>query len=209
VAFEKDDLPDDIELEPQVIEMARQLLYNVAGSAVDWESESLVKTPERFAKALHELTTPKDDWHFTTFPNEGQDQMVVVAGITFVALCEHHVLPFSGACHVAYIPGERLAGLSKFARAVRFWARGLWTQEELTEHIADYLHDMLDPRGLAVVMEAEHTCMTIRGVQAPGTLTVTSSMKGLFIENEDHPERIAAAREEFWQHVNRSRRNGN
>jgi GTP cyclohydrolase I len=82
-------------------------------------------------------------------------------------------------------------------------AKGLWTQEDLTDTLAQYLIDMLDPRGLAVVMEAEHTCMTIRGVQSPGTRTTTSSMKGLFLENDDHPERIAAARQEFWQHVNR------
>jgi GTP cyclohydrolase I len=131
------------------------------------------------------------------------DQMVVIANIPFVALCEHHILPFTGQCHIGYIPGGRLAGLSKFARAVKFWSRGLWTQEDLTDTIAQYLLDMLDPRGLAVVMSAEHTCMTIRGVQSPGTKTTTSSMKGLYLENDDHPERIAAAREEFWQHVNR------
>jgi GTP cyclohydrolase I len=195
---------DEAPIDANVIELSRQLLYTATGSRVEWHNESLKRTPERFAKMLREMTSPENGWEFTTFPNAMEnDQMVVIANIPFVALCEHHILPFTGQCHIGYIPGGRLAGLSKFARAVKFWSRGLWTQEDLTDTIAQYLLDMLDPRGLAVVMSAEHTCMTIRGVQSPGTKTTTSSMKGLYLENDDHPERIAAAREEFWQHVNR------
>jgi GTP cyclohydrolase I len=203
VVYDEDETGEQ-PIDANVIEMARQLLFTATGSRVEWHSESLKKTPERFAKMLRELTTPANGWDFTTFPNGmNNDQMIVVDHIPFVALCEHHILPFSGVCHIGYIPGDRLAGLSKFARAVKFMAKGLWTQEDLTDTLAQYLIDMLDPRGLAVVMEAEHTCMTIRGVQSPGTRTTTSSMKGLFLENDDHPERIAAARQEFWQHVNR------
>jgi GTP cyclohydrolase I len=195
---------DEAPIDANVIELSRQLLYTATGSRVEWHNESLKRTPERFARMLREMTSPENSWEFTTFPNAMEnDQMVVIANIPFVALCEHHILPFTGQCHIGYIPGSRLAGLSKFARAVKFWSRGLWTQEDLTDTIAAYLMDMLDPRGLAVVMSAEHTCMTIRGVQSPGTKTTTSSMKGLFLENDEHPERIAAAREEFWQHVNR------
>lgn len=150
----------------------------------------LKETPKRFAKMIMELTTP-EEFEFTTFKNDSdRGEMVIIKDIPFTALCAHHIVPFMGVCHVGYIPQDQIAGLSKFARAVRYWAKGLWTQESLTDTISAYFEEMLDPLGVGVIMEAEHLCMTIRGVQTPGSKTITSSMRGVFL---DKP----AARSEF------------
>jgi GTP cyclohydrolase I len=131
------------------------------------------------AGALLEMTTGPD-FELTTFPNdEGYDELVLVRDIPVQSLCEHHVLPFLGVAHVGYLPGERILGLSKFARMVTFHARRPQTQERLTKRIADDLHEHLRPRGVGVVIEAEHTCMSLRGARAPGTRTLTSSLSGL------------------------------
>ena len=157
----------------------------------DWGHDPHLKqTPTRFAKMLRELTTP-EPFEFTTFPNNGTDEMVVVKDIPFYTLCAHHVIPFFGVAHVAYIPGEEIVGLSKLARVVRHFSSALNVQEELTQTIANYLADGLRPVGVAVVMEAEHLCMTMRGVQVPGTRTTTSCMLGAF---GDHTRQ---ARSEF------------
>jgi GTP cyclohydrolase I len=138
-------------------------------------------TPKRFVEAFRELMGKNDDyWKFTTFDSDC-DEMVLVREITFVTLCEHHLLPFMGRAHVGYIPQGKIAGLSKVARAVRWKARGLWAQENLTMAIADFLEASLEPRGVAVVLEAEHTCMAIRGVKADAK-TTTSAMRGAFRE---------------------------
>ena len=151
-------------------------------------------TPERFVTMLDYLTTrPKFD--FTTFPNDGVDEMVVLSPIPFYSLCAHHVIPFFGNAYIGYVPGGRLAGLSKFARAVQAMSRGLWVQEELTQEIANFLDDMLDPKGVAVVLRAEHLCMAMRGVQLPGVVTTSSSMKGVF---GDHSR---TAKAEFLQWI--------
>jgi GTP cyclohydrolase IA len=104
---------------------------------------------------------------------------VIARSIQFHSLCEHHLLPFQGVAHVAYLPGERIVGLSKLARVVELFARGLQVQERLTTQIAEWLDERLAPKGVGVVLEAEHLCMTLRGVQKPGTLTVTSALRGL------------------------------
>jgi GTP cyclohydrolase I len=140
------------------------------------------KTAARFVKALQELTTPDKGWEFTTFDTLS-DEMVVVRDIRFASLCRHHVLPFMGVCHVAYVPNVKLAGLSKIPRLVRSISRGLNTQEELNYSIAYNLEEELNPKGVGVVMEAEHTCMTIRGALVPGTLTRTASMRGVFSDH--------------------------
>lgn len=197
-----DDDDFDVAVAPSLIEMARQLLHAATGSRIDWTAEDLQRTPERFVKMIAELTTANDDWDFTTFPNKGQyshNQVVVVRDISFTSLCAHHILPFTGHAHIGYIPQDKIAGLSKFARTVRFWSRGLWSQEALTDAIIGYLDEMLEPLGLAVILEAEHTCMTIRGVQSPGSKTLTSAMSGYFLKNDDNPERVAPAREEFFR----------
>jgi GTP cyclohydrolase IA len=155
---------------------ARDLL---AALGADLEDESLRDTPRRVAAAYAELLTPQP-FALTTFANdEGYDELVIARGIPFHSLCEHHMLPFHGVAHVAYLPGERILGLSKLARVVELFARGLQVQERLTVQVADWLDDRLAPKGVGVVLEAEHLCMTMRGVQKPGALTVTSGLRGL------------------------------
>jgi GTP cyclohydrolase IA len=146
---------------------------------VDRESESLADTPARVARAYAELLTP-EPFETTTFPNdEGYDELVVARDIPFSSLCEHHLLPFAGVAHVGYLPGARLLGLSKLARIVTHYSRRLQVQERLTTQVADWLVDELDPKGVGVVLEAEHACMSMRGVRADGARTVTSALAGL------------------------------
>jgi GTP cyclohydrolase I len=128
--------------------------------------------------ALLELITPRE-FDLTTFPNdEGYDELVVVEDITVQSLCEHHMLPFVGTAHIGYLPGARILGLSKFARMVEFHARRPQTQERLTQNVANHLQEQLAPRGVGVVVEADHTCMSLRGARAPGARTVTSTLLG-------------------------------
>ena len=142
------------------------------------------------AAAYLELLTP-EPFSMTTFSNhEGYDELVVVRDIPFQSLCMHHVLPFYGVAHVAYLPAERILGLSKLARVVDLFACDLQLQERLTTQIAGWLHQQLQPKGVGVVLEAEHLCMSLRGVQKPGTKTVTSALHGLV---RDDPR----TREEF------------
>src|SRR3954463_10724224 len=156
-------------------EGARLLLL---GLGADLEDESLRETPRRVAAALTELLTPVE-FEATTFPNEGYDELVVARSIPFHSLCEHHLLPFQGVAHVGYLPGERIVGLSKLARVVDRFARSLQVQERLTTQVAGWLQRELAPRGVGVVIEAEHLCMSLRGVQKPGARTVTSALHGL------------------------------
>lgn len=157
---------------------------------VDLTGEDVADTPRRLARMYEELTTPLP-FNPTTFANDaGYDEMVVVRDIRFTSLCAHHLLPFSGTAHVGYLPGERIVGLSKLARVVAHFARSLQVQERLTKQIADWIAGELEPRGVGVVLRAEHQCMTIRGIQAAGSTTVTSTMHGLLRTNP-------ASREEF------------
>jgi GTP cyclohydrolase I len=145
----------------------------------DIRSPHLADTPRRVADAFAEMLTPRP-FAPTSFVNdEGYDDLVVVAGIPFDSLCEHHLLPFRGVAHVGYVPGDRLVGLSKLARVVEHFARDLQVQERLTRQVVRWLDDELDPRGVGVVLEAEHLCMSLRGVQARGTRTVTSAYSGV------------------------------
>src|SRR5436190_14842549 len=142
------------------------------------------------AAAYAELLTP-EPFNLTTFPNEeGYDELVVVRDIPFESLCMHHLLPFHGVAHVAYLPAERIVGLSKLARVVELFARDLQLQERLTTQIAGCLQECLQPKGVGVVIEAEHLCMSLRGVQKPGARTVTSALHGLVRDD-------ARTREEF------------
>jgi len=145
---------------------------------VDLATDGLADTPGRMARAYAELLTPRE-FKLTTFANdEGYDELVLARGIAIRSVCEHHLLPFIGVAHVGYLPGERILGLSKLARVVELFAHGTQVQERLTKQIADWLCQHLQPAGVGVVIEAEHLCMTLRGVQAVGTRTVTSTLLG-------------------------------
>lgn len=171
----------------------------LASLGADLSLEDVQETPRRVAAMYGELLTPVA-FNFTTFENTaGYDELVLVRDIPFVSLCAHHLLPFSGHAHVAYVPGERIIGLSKLPRVVKHFAKGLQVQERLTKQVADLIQSQLDPKGVGVVIEAEHQCMTIRGVQAIGTQTVTSTMYGLLRTN-------LASREEFLSLVGVNRR---
>lgn len=155
---------------------ARELLISLGE---DPDRDGLRETPRRVAKAYAELLDPQP-FNPTTFPNdEDYDELVVARGIPFHSLCEHHLLPFHGIVHVGYLPGDRIVGLSKLGRVVDLFARRLQVQERLTSEIAGWLDDHLEPKGVGVVIEAEHLCMSLRGVQKPGTLTATSALRGL------------------------------
>jgi GTP cyclohydrolase I len=148
----------------------------------DPTSVHLGDTPRRVAHAYAEMLQPRD-FQLTTFPNdEGYDELVLAKSIPVQSLCEHHMLPFRGVAHVGYLPGERILGLSKLARVVEMFARDLQVQERLTKQVADWLQEHLAPKGVGVVIEAEHLCMSLRGVRATGAMTVTSSLHGLLRE---------------------------
>jgi len=157
----------------------------------DPATEHLSDTPRRVAESLTELITPRE-FDLTTFPNdEGYDELVLARDIPVQSLCEHHMLPFRGVAHVGYLPGPRLLGLSKLARVVELFARDLQVQERLTTQVAGWLQEHLAPKGVGVVIEAEHLCMSLRGVQATGSRTVTSAVHGLIRED-------ARSRQEFF-----------
>ncbi|MGH3738737.1 MAG: GTP cyclohydrolase I FolE [Micromonosporaceae bacterium] len=157
----------------------------------DPSSAHLADTPRRVAQAYAELLTPRE-FNLTTFPNdEGYDELVLARDIPVQSLCEHHLLPFHGVAHVGYLPGARILGLSKLARVVELFARDLQVQERLTKQVADWLDVQLAPKGVGVVVEAEHLCMSLRGVRATGSRTVTSALHGLL---RDDPR----SRQEFF-----------
>lgn len=162
---------------------------------LDLTHENLADTPGRMARALAELTRP-EEFDLTTFANdEGYDELVLVRDIPVRSLCEHHMLPFVGVAHVGYLPDRRILGLSKFARMVELHARRPQTQERLTKTVADHLERELRPAGVGVVVEAEHTCMTLRGARAPGTRTLTSTVLGRLREDpSSRAEFLALAR---------------
>ena len=154
------------------------------GMGEDPDREGLQKTPERVADFYTELT--EGMWqdaksHIVPLPGDSHDEMVLVKDISIASVCEHHLAPFVGKCHIAYIPkGGRIVGLSKLARIAEIFSRRLQVQERLTQEIANTLFDNLDPLGVMVVIEAEHTCMTLRGVKKPGAITITSAVLGGF-----------------------------
>jgi GTP cyclohydrolase I len=185
---------DDIDL-PGAERAAGDLLRALG---VDLTGESLRDTPLRMARMYAELLTPAP-FTATTFPNDGgYDELVVATGIPFHSLCEHHLLPFVGVAHVGYLPGERIVGLSKLGRVVERFARSLQVQERLTTQIAGWIDEHLAPKGVGVVLEAEHLCMSLRGVQKPGARTVTSALHGRL---RDDPR----TRQEFLSLTGRSR----
>jgi GTP cyclohydrolase I len=169
----------------------------------DPSREGLLRTPERVGKSLRFLTKGYlenvDEVLNSALFTVKYDEMVVVRGIDFFSLCEHHLLPFYGKCHVAYIPNERVVGLSKIPRLVEVFSRRLQVQERLTVQIAETLMEKLAPQGVAVVVEARHLCMMMRGVETPNAVAVTSSMHGVFLNQQK-------TREEFLTLIRRGSR---
>lgn len=179
----------DGEIDLAAAEKAAGDLLRALGISTD--SESLSGTPGRMARAYAELFTPRP-FDLTTFPNEEQyDELVLARAIPVRSVCEHHLLPFVGTAHVGYLPGDRILGLSKLARVVEHFACRPQVQERLTKQVADWLCEQLKPKGVGVVIEAEHTCMTLRGVQATGSNTVTSTLLGTLRQD-------ARSRQEFF-----------
>ena len=180
---------DRAAVDPIATERAVADLLRALGK--DPEGPHLAETPRRVAAAYAELLTA-GQFDLTTFPNdEGYNELVLATDIPVQSLCEHHLLPFSGVAHIGYLPGDRILGLSKFARVLDLFARDLQVQERLTQQVADWLQENLSPRGLGVVIEAEHLCMSLRGVRAGGARTITSALHGLLRED-------ARSRHEFF-----------
>lgn len=174
----------------QVERAVRDLLVALGRNPDD---DHVRETPRRVAAAYAEqLQPPRFD--LTTFPNdEGYDELVVVRDIAFHSLCEHHLLPFAGVAHVGYLPGPRILGLSKLARVVDLFARDLQMQERMTAQMATWLEEQLRPKGVGVVLEADHSCMGLRGVRKTGTRTVTSALRGALREGPSRQEFLAFA----------------
>ena len=159
----------------------------------DSQRDGLQRTPERVAKMYAEVFAglrEDPEHHLEVQFEAGHDEMVLVKDIAFYSMCEHHLLPFVGKAHVAYVPGEqgKITGLSKLARLVEAYARRPQVQERLTSQVADKLMEALNPRGALVVIEAEHQCMSMRGVQKPGSLTLTSAVRGIFLSDATRAE---------------------
>ena len=180
------------------VELTHLVSDLITGLGEDVSREGLVKTPHRVERSLRFLmsgygTSVDEVLNGALFQSEGSE-MVVVKGIEFYSLCEHHMLPFFGTAHIAYIPGETILGLSKFARVVDVFARRMQVQERMTSQIADALGQALKPAGVAVVTEASHLCMMMRGVEKQGSTTRTSAMRGVFKDS-------ARTRQEFLEAI--------
>lgn len=170
-----------INVTPGEYRTARTFFEMIWGDRYDWDSEHMAKTPERFVKMLKELTTP-EEFDFTKFRSTS-DEMIVLGPIHFSSLCAHHIIPFVGEAWVGYVPTKWIVGLSKIPRLVKSYAKTLTVQEQLTADIGRRLDAELEPMGAAVVMRAEHMCMTLRGVQEHDTVTTTSYMSGVFADH--------------------------
>ncbi|MCL4368827.1 MAG: GTP cyclohydrolase I FolE [Actinobacteria bacterium] len=167
-----------------VADAVRNLLR---GIGEDPTREGLEGTPRRISEMYREIFAGMDQDPYEILSvgfEEGHEEMVIVRDIPFFSMCEHHLLPFHGVAHVGYIPKGRVVGISKLARAVDIFAKRPQVQERLTSQIADAIMDVIKPRGVAVIMEAEHLCMTMRGVKKPGSKVVTSANRGIFRSNQ-------------------------
>lgn len=191
MAFQPDGFPyNDPETGRTVIDLAEaapetlmHLLLQKVIPDFDWNADDVEDTPKRFVKMLRELTDASERWKFTVFKSDAHE-MIIVRHIRFVSLCSHHLAPFTGVCHVGYIPDGVIAGLSKIARQVQTIARTPSVQEELTTAIADTFDEILQPSGVIVIMKAHHSCMSLRGALAHEAETITSAVRGVFYTNE-------------------------
>ena len=177
-----------------------ELAYHLLSSFEAWDAtpkDHRADTPARYVKMLHQMLD-REEYLFTMFPAKG-DEMVILQPISFYTFCAHHVVPFFGHVYIGYVPDKWVAGLSKFPRAVKYISKGFHIQEELTVELADFLDKRLAPKGLAVVLEAEHLCAAMRGVEERGMKTITSCMKGVFSEHDK------TAKAEFLQFINSRR----
>ena len=175
------------------VEAAIQLLLEGIGE--DINREGLVDTPARVARMYEEICGGLDETaeeHLSKTFTSSNSEMVIEKDITFYSLCEHHLMPFYGKAHIAYIPNGKVVGLSKLARTVEVFARRPQIQEQLTGQIADDIMEILKPQGVMVYMEAEHMCMTMRGVKKPGAKTITTACRGAFAENDSLKQQV------FW-----------
>jgi GTP cyclohydrolase I len=189
----RDGVPKDADLCSKSARVMREEVEDAVRKLITWagddpDREGLVDTPRRVVKAYEELFSgyqvdPTDYLERTFEETDGYDEMIVLRDIAFVSHCEHHILPVLGKAHVAYLPNRRVVGISKLARVVEAYARRLQIQERMTAQIANAIETALKPRGIAVVVEAEHQCMTTRGVMKPGVSMVTSRMLGAFRED--------------------------
>lgn len=189
-----DDCFDDIrDTDPEIIAGMADAVYRILEGIDEYpEREGLLKTPERVARAMRFLTKgyredPKEMLKKAVF-TESYDEMVLVKDIDLFSMCEHHMLPFFGKAHVAYIPDGKIVGLSKLPRVVEVYARRLQVQERLTQQIRDTIHEVLNPRGVGVVIEAKHMCMVMRGVEKQNSTTTTSAMSGEFLSQPTRNE---------------------
>lgn len=182
--FDEYDTESEDSYDPAFEDIVRQMLVRIGEEP---EREGLRRTPLRVAKAMDFLTSGYDmtvqDVVRNAIFEEQCEEMVIVKDIEFYSMCEHHILPFFGKAHVAYLPNNKVIGLSKVARIVDVFARRLQVQERLTNQIADAMMEILDPHGVAVIIKASHFCMMMRGVQKQNSSTVTSAMRGSFREN--------------------------
>jgi GTP cyclohydrolase I len=153
--------------------------------------EGLQDTPRRYARFMQEFMRVRE-FNMTTFDNEGYNEMIVQRGIKFYSLCEHHLLPFFGTATIAYLPDKRIIGLSKFARVLQHFAQQFQNQERITNQVADYFMEKLQPRGVGVIITAEHFCMTMRGVRQHGAETRTTALRGVFLNAEPRNEFLSS-----------------
>lgn len=186
--------PSEIEQRAKLVAVEASVHHLLLALGDDPTREGLKGTPARVAKFYEEFMSP-EEFHFTTFENDGSDQMIVQSDIEFQSLCEHHLLPFYGTAIVGYIPGSRIVGISKLARCVDAYARRLQNQERITKQVADALEAALEPMGVAVVLRARHLCMEMRGIKKKGAITTTSCLHGVFREQ-------GACRSEFLELAN-------
>ncbi len=177
---------------PRIARAVREILISIGE---DPDRNSLVDTPERVARMYAELFSglhSDPSHHLRRVFEEKYDELVLVRDISFSSMCEHHLLPFMGVAHVGYLPNGKVAGLSKLARVVEEISRRPQVQERMTHQVADLMYNELDAKGVVVVLEATHTCMTIRGIRKPGSLTVTSAVRGLFKTNQSSRAEVMA-----------------